>query len=202
MRRWIGSRSFFLALAPVAVLAAGTAASRSERPTVVHHYEAFEAGRLAPGLKVRASVPGDCWTTSAIEGRPYTWRCGTRNRYVHDPCFSATARSRIVVCPDAPWSRRVLLLRLTQHLPPWRIYKGGRWRMWPWGIETTDGKRCITLSASATGQVAGMQPTFSCKRDGLLLGFPNRKLSTWAIHHASGWRSKRATLVAISAAWW
>jgi hypothetical protein len=136
-------------------VAGASAASAGQERTVVHHYVAFKDGRLAPGLTVRASVPGYCWSTSVVEGRRYTWRC-IRGNAIHDPCFSAKPRSRFVVCPDAPWSKRVLVLRLTRPLPPWKVY-GGHWRKWPWGVTTADGKHCFTLAGTATGEVAGMR---------------------------------------------
>lgn len=173
----------------------------SVQPTRVHYYTAFKDGKLAPGLKVTGRVPGDCWATSGVEGRPYTWRCGEGN-YVHDPCFSATPRARLVACPDAPWNKRVLVLALSEPLPEWVESRGGRWRRWPWGVVTSTGKHCFTTSASATGQVAGMQHTYVCKEGGLLLGFPRRNSPAWTIYYARNWSSQRPKLVRISDAWW
>jgi hypothetical protein len=183
------------------VLPLGARASSVQRPTVLHTYLAFQAGKLAPGLNVRASVRGSCWTVSAVESHPYSWRC-LHGNYIHDPCFSATRTSGFVVCPDAPWSDSVLLLRLTEPLPRWRVYKRAvSESAWPWGIVTIGGKRCVTTVAAATGEVVGKQVTFVCSGGGLLAGFTHRNTRTWTIWYAPGWDAKRLILVSFADAW-
>jgi hypothetical protein len=182
----------------VASVCAGTASS-GERPTAVHSFVAFKAGKLAPGLTVSASVRGYCWSTSGVESRSYAWRC-LRGNTIHDPCFSATPRSNSVVCPERPWSKRVRLLRLTRPLPRWKLYKSRQ--DFPWGIWATTGKRCFSLAATATGEVAGKRHTYDCVDGGVLAGFAHRRKATWTIYYAPSWRSKRVTLVGITNAWW
>ena len=80
------------ALALTATVVSAPLSSAAARPTVLHTYNAFENGKLASGLFVRASVHGSCWTLSDVESRPYTWRCLHTN-YIHDPCFSATRQA-------------------------------------------------------------------------------------------------------------
>jgi hypothetical protein len=190
-----------LALLALLLPLGARASSAVQQSTVLHTYVAFQAGKLAPDLRVRASVPGSCWTVSAVESHAYSWRCSHGN-YIHDPCFSASRTSRFVVCPDAPWSDRVLLLNLTERLPPWRIYKRTvSESAWPWGIVTVGGKRCITAAAAATGEVAGKQVTFVCAGGGLLAGFTRRSTRTWTIWYAPAWDSKRLTLVSITDVW-
>ena len=180
---------------PAAGLATGPPVTR------LHTYTVFEDGELAPGLQVRATVQGSCWTESLVESRPYSWRCLHAN-YIRDPCFSATPTSRIVVCPDAPWSSRVLVLRLTAPLPSWHTYKPTiSASSWPWGIVTIGGKHCITTSGSATGEIAGEQVTFVCDGGGWLAGFTRRRTRTWTIWYAAGSNSEHVTLVTVADAW-
>ena len=175
--------------------------SASVRPTVLHTYTPFENEKLAPGLVVRASVQGSCWTLSEVESRPYTWRCLHKN-YIHDPCFSATPTSSMVACPDAPWSSRVLLLRLTKPLPRWHTYKPPiSASAWPWGIITIAGKHCISAASAATGEINGQRITYVCEGGGLLVGFTHRTTPTWTIWYASTFASKHLELVTIADAW-
>jgi hypothetical protein len=190
-----------LALCALVLPFGARAVSVAGAPTGLHTYIAFEAGKLAPDLNVWASVRGSCWTVSAVESRRYSWRCMHGN-YIHDPCFSATRTSRFVVCPDAPWSDRILLLRLIEPLPNWRVYKRTvSESAWPWGIVTIGGERCVTTAAAATGEVAGKQVTFVCSGGGLLAGFTRRATGTWTIWYAPGWGAKRLTLVSVVDAW-
>jgi hypothetical protein len=171
------------------------------QPTVLHTYTPFENGKLAPGLVVRASVHGSCWTLSDVESRPYTWRCLHTND-IHDPCFSATPTSNLVACPDAPWTNRVLLLRLTRRLPHWQSYKRPiPASAWPWAIVTISGKRCLTTAAAATGDINGKPITYVCQSSGLLVGFTHRTTPTWTIWYAPTSTSKHLMLITITDAW-
>jgi hypothetical protein len=173
----------------------------ASRATVLRTYTVFEDGGLAPGLQVRATVPGSCWTQSLVESRPYSWRC-LHGEYIRDPCFSPTPTSRFVVCPDAPWSSRVLVLRLTEPLPHWPAYKRTiSASSWPWGIVTIGGRHCSTTSGSATGEVTGKQVTYVCVGGGLLAGYTRRHTRTWTIWYAPAFNSKHLTLVTIADAW-
>jgi hypothetical protein len=149
-------------------------------------------------LLVRQRVAGSCWTTSAVVGRAYSWRCLHRNE-IHDPCFSATRHSSIVVCPVRPWSRTVLVIRLTSALPGWKEY--GFDQNFPWGVWTTNHKRCFSYSGSATGGVAGRAVTYGCEGGGLLVGLADRRTRQWTIHYVAGWHSTTAVVVGITDAW-
>ncbi len=191
----VGVLAFALTL--VGVPLAATAANS----TRLHTYTVFEHGKLAPDLKVRATVRGSCWTLSAVESRPYTWRC-LHGDDIDDPCFSATPTSNTVACPDAPWSSRVLLLRLTKPLPAWHTYKSTiSHSAWPWGIVTTGGKHCTSTVAAATGEIDGKQITYTCQGGGVLAGFTHRTTPTWTISYASGFASKHLTPVTIADVW-
>jgi hypothetical protein len=197
-RRRLGTLA---ALALAATVISVPLSSASGQPTILHTYTAFEHGKLAPGLVVRASVHGSCWTLSEVESRPYTWRCLHTN-YIHDPCFSTTPTSNLVACPDAPWSRRVLLLRLTRRLPHWQSYKRPiPVSAWPWGINTIGGKHCISAASAATGEINGQRITYVCEGGGLLVGFTHRTTPTWTIWYASTFTSKHLELTTIADAW-
>lgn len=189
-------RVTIVALVVTLGLAAGSSAS--EQPTAVHYYVAFKAGRLAPGLTVSTSVRGSCWSTSGLMTRRYAWRC-FRGNLIYDPCFSATPRGRLVACPKRPWSKRVLLMRLTRPLPAWKLYKSRRYV--PWGIWTSMGKRCFKLSHWQS-EVTGKRVTHYCVGRGVLAGFADRRRPTWTIYCAPSLRSKRVTLVGITDVWW
>ena len=107
-----------------------------------------------------------------------------------------------MVCPDAPWGSRVLLLRLTAPLPHWHAYRRTvSASSWPWGIVTIGGKHCVTTSGAATGEVAGRQVTYVCAGGGLLAGYTRRHTRTWTIWYAAGFSSKHARLVTVVEAW-
>jgi hypothetical protein len=151
--------------------------SASGRPTALHTYTAFEDGKLAPGLIVRASVRGSCWAQSEVE-------------------------SHLVACPDEPWSNHVLLLRLTKPLPHWHAYRRAiPPSAWPWAIITIAGKHCVTTVAAATGEIRGKPITYVCQGGGLLLGFTRRATATWTIWYAPTFTGRRLRLVTIADAW-
>jgi hypothetical protein len=194
-------RSIFIVAALGALALPAAASATTSQTTRLHTLRVFEGGRLAPGLSVRASVRGSCWTESLVESRPYSWRC-VHGNYIHDPCFSLARTSRTVVCPDAPWNDRVLVLALTERLPAWHFYsRTVSAAAWPWGIVTRNGKRCITAAGAATGEIAGKQVTYVCAGGGLLAGFTHRQTAAWTIDYAPGWTSKRLTMVGIADAW-
>ncbi len=85
--------------------------------TVVHETVWFKAGRPAPGLVITEDVAGHCSGPARSSPRADAWRCFADEHWI-DPCFSATARSRSVLCPTDPWSNTVRLVELTRRLPP------------------------------------------------------------------------------------
>jgi len=183
-------------LLAVLVFAAGSAARTG---TVVHHYGAFKDGKLAPGLRVRATRHGRCGSSSTIDRLPNSWRCFS-GRLLFDPCFSpARADSRIVACPERPWSRRVVLLRLGRPTGVWQHYK--RRTDFPWGIRTTNGKSCFSLAASARGSVAGRRITYQCEGGGLLAGYVHRNTALWTIRFARHEGVRSTKQVGITDVW-
>jgi len=192
-----------LVVALLGTLGFAVASAASEQPTAVHHYAAFKAGRIAPGLTVKDTVRGECWTESShLHQRRFAWRCSSRKgiwTYIYDPCLALTPRSSFVVCPERPWRKRVTIMRMTEPLPTWKRYKSRRYV--PWGIWTTAGKRCYSLSHWQS-EIAGRRVTHYCDGGGVLTGFADRRHPTWKIYYGASLRSKRVTLVGISDAWW
>ena len=157
------------ALALTATIVSVPLSSASGQPTVLHTYTAFEHGKLAPGLIVRATVRGSCWTLSAVESRPYTWRCQHGN-HIDDPCFSATPTSKRSPAPTHHGATGPLL-RLTKPLPHWHTYTPTiSDAAWPWGIVTLGGKHCTSTAPAATGEINGKQITYVCQDGGAARG--------------------------------
>jgi hypothetical protein len=180
-----------LTLALLAVLASGG--------TTVHEYAAFDGRRVAPGLHVRGTRHGRCGSSSTVDGRPFSWRCFS-GRFVFDPCFAASrSGGRIVVCPDRPWSRHVVVLRLGRPTGVWQHYR--RRTDYPWGIRTTTGRSCFSLAASATGSVAGRAITYECDGGGLLAGYVHRDKAQWTIRFAPAATAHRTEKVGITDVW-
>ena len=185
-------------LLAVSFLLAANAAG-SGRATAAHHFLAFKGGKLASGLRVSERGPGSCWEGSIADGRSDAWRCFLGD-LILDPCFSNGRSSQpYVVCPKAPWSARVTLLRLTKPLPLSNANKDRQAAVWPWGIVTSNRQRCLLITG-ATSRIAGQWISYGCESGGDLLGKPNRQAPTWTIFFAAK-GSKHLTRVAISDAW-
>jgi hypothetical protein len=165
-------------------------------PTVVGHYQPLVAGKVAPGLTVTATRSGDCPGASLVSSRIYAWRCFQGN-LIRDPCFSQPPKSAIVVCPQAPWNRRVLVLRLTRPLPTGWVgirQKGN----FPWAVITADGRHCTSYAGIAG---LGLAATYGCQDGSNLAGYVRRGSATWTIHET---RHQPAGLVVVgvSEVWW
>src|SRR4051812_13115791 len=184
----------------VAVLLAAGAAAAADPATTVHRIVAFRPnGKLAPGFRVLATRHGRCGSSSTVDGRPGSWRCFS-GRFLYDPCFALTrAGSRVVACPERPWSRRVVLLRLGRPTGAWQHYR--RRTDYPWGIRTTTGKLCFSLAATATGSVAGRRITYQCEGGGLLAGYVHRDRAQWTIRFARNAGVERTKQVGITDVW-
>jgi len=147
-----------LAALILAVPIGAVAASDASRTTSLHVYLVFRPdGRLASNLEVVTRTSGTCSGPSHISVRVDAWRCGPAQGF-YDPCFSSRGRATgPVVCPLAPWSSRVVLMRLSKSLPVLSGNpRGNPLRSGPWAMVTMAGKRC-RLIASGTIDVAGMR---------------------------------------------
>lgn len=130
------------------------------------------------------------------------WRCRTGN-YLHDPCFSSAYASGIVLCPDAPWLKTGVKIRLTTTLP---YAHGNRsapsLRAEPWAIELYGGRHCL-FSSGASNVVQGKRLNYFCgasSQEGLW-GFPYRGSEPWTILIAPLPASVLSELAAVRRAW-
>lgn len=201
MTRWIS----IAALALVIILAApvGSAApSIPSRTTTLHVYLAFRAdGRLATNLKVTSRSRGDCRSASHTSLRWDAWRCYRGSAY-GDPCFSNTrGPTQYVVCPLAPWSKRVALMRLSKPLPLNGNSTADPLRAEPWGIVTAAGTRCRSI-ATGTISVAGMRVSYGCSNGAYLVGETRRAAQPWKIFQLRSERANKLTEVTLASAWW
>ncbi|HEY7421733.1 MAG TPA: hypothetical protein VH541_06965 [Gaiellaceae bacterium] len=186
-----------LSIVCAAGLAVAAPAAGSGR-TVVHHFQAFSDGKIAPRVQVASRAPGYCWETSGVESRRYAWRCFKGN-YILDPCFSSTRQSRFVLCPTEPWSEDVVRLLLTRRLPRWQHYAYRQSR--PVGLWTTTGKRCVH-SSGATSDIEGKPITYVCRGGGVLVGLARRATPVWTVWWAPSFKAKHLTRVGLTDAWW
>jgi hypothetical protein len=146
--------------------------------TVVHETKWFRGSQPAPGLLITEDVPGHCVSSARSTPRTDAWRCFADEHWI-DPCFSASGRGRIVLCPTDPWSRNVRLVELTRKLPaastrPVRAYA-------PWGIWTANAKQCVIAVSGATLRLDGRRVRYECAISGFLVGYANTSSRQWTI---------------------
>jgi hypothetical protein len=186
-----------LSILCAAALAAAASASGSGH-TVVHYFQAFSDGKIAPHVQAVRRAPGYCWETSGVESRRYAWRCFKGN-VILDPCFSSTRHANFVLCPTEPWSEDVVRLRLTRRLPRWQ--HSTYHKSLPVGLWTATGKHCVH-SSGATSDIEGKPITYECRGGGVLVGFARRATPVWTISWAPSFKAKRLTRVGLTDAWW
>jgi hypothetical protein len=164
--------SALLVPASIAVASASgsTGGQRVHRPTWL-----TPAG-FAADVRVTERERGSCLSVSLTVARRDAWRCDTDD-FIIDPCFSAGSKSRILACPVAPWSRRVVALRLRSPLKRWRPFLDAT-RHAPWAIRVSNGKRCRSLFGAALDSVNGKPVTYRCAGSGFLLGWVGAVSST------------------------
>jgi hypothetical protein len=154
-------------------------AGAAPRPaTVLHETVWFRGTQPAPGLIVTEDVAGHCAGSARSSPRADAWRCFADEHWI-DPCFSATTHSRSVLCPLDPWSRTVRLVELTRRLPP--VSKRPVRTHAPWGIWTSNAKRCVIAVSGATLRLAGQRVRYECAVSGFLVGYANTRGREWTI---------------------
>jgi hypothetical protein len=164
------------ALVAFAVLA--VAAGRTGPSPVFHETVWLRGNAPAHGLLVTENVAGYCTSPARSTPRAYAWRCFADEHFI-DPCFSATPRSRMVVCPFDPWTKSVRLVSLTRRLPRW-VERRER-RNVPWGIWTANAKRCVLAVSGATLRLAGQRVRYECAGSGFLVGYAQVRARGWTI---------------------
>jgi hypothetical protein len=166
---------FALIALGVSAIASGATAGSSR--TVVHYFDAYKDGTIAPGVHVNQTARGHCWETSGVESRRYAWRC-LKGNYILDPCFSQARHGHVVLCPIKPWSTQVVRLQLTRSLPTWQRNRYNQ--SLPVGVWTATGKRCVHGSG-ATTEIRFKPITYQCEDGGVLVGLAKRSTATWTI---------------------
>jgi hypothetical protein len=167
-----------LRVALVALAALATPAGPPKPVTVVHETVWFRGSHMAPGLLVTEDVAGHCVGSARSTPRADAWRCFADYHFI-DPCFSATSRSRTVLCPVDPWSKSVRLVELTRRLP--RSARRTARTYAPWGIWTLNAKRCVIAVSGATLRLAGQRVRYECAGSGFLVGFADTRGREWTI---------------------
>ena len=149
------------------------------RPATVFHETVWFHGAVpAPGLLISEDVAGHCVSSARSTPRADAWRCFADEHFI-DPCFSATSRSRKVLCPLDPWSKTVRLVELSRRLP--RVAKRPVRTYAPWGIWTLNAKRCVLAVSGATLRLAGQRVRYECAGSGFLVGYAQVRAREWAI---------------------
>ena len=159
-------------------LAVALSAVAPQPATVVHETKWFRGAQPAPGLRITEDVAGHCVSSARSVPRDDAWRCFADEHWI-DPCFSATSRSRMVLCPVDPWSKNVRLVELTRALPP--VTKRAVRSYAPWGIRTANAKQCVIAVSGATLRLDGRRVRYECAISGFLVGYANTRSRQWTI---------------------
>ena len=154
-------------------------AAAAPRPvTVFHDTVWFRGGEPAADLTITQTLVGRCVGGARSSARPDAWRCFIDN-YFADPCFSPSSRSRLVVCPNDPWSRNVRIVELSRPLPA--VRKRPVRAFAPWAVWTLNGKRCVIAVSGATLRLGGQRVRYECAVSGFLVGYANTRDGLWTI---------------------
>jgi hypothetical protein len=153
-----------------------------QSPTRVVVFEPWTRAGLADGIRVAATVRGSCWVSSIASPRPDAYRCMVRNE-ISDPCFADRYTSRgygVVACPD-PGPARVVLVELTQPLPP---SSPAATTAWPWLITLASGLQCIDLTGATLYTKGIGRLNYACGTGSRAYGAP----FLWGdAHHGRTW---------------
>ncbi|WP_406435902.1 hypothetical protein OHB00_17855 [Streptomyces sp. NBC_00631] len=151
----------------------GSLFSPSEAPRVtrtdVRYVRLFdEEGHPAAGFTEdpRTRTHGKCWESSIVSEDPGAYRCidESSGNYLYDPCWEVRPARNIVGCIEDPWSRKIILVRLSSdpsygHMPS---------AVDPWGLEVQDPSdpwkflRC-TFRGGANTPIGGQATPWECK---------------------------------------
>ena len=168
--------------------------------TVELRYTPFAAdGSLRDGLRASPQFGGSCVTGSFLVAGPSAFRC-TAATHIYDPCYldpkASTIERSVMVCVRAPWSRKVLRLRVRRPL------SGGAAAAPtgpPWALRLASGRLCL-LVGGATSTVSGRRMRYACG-ERYLFGIPDAMRPTWRIRQARTPGGSGMRQVAIATAW-
>lgn len=131
------------------------------------------------GLKIKVAAKlATCGAGSDSVGNAY--RCFAGN-YVYDPCWAdeTPGRAPSVLCRSAPWQHTLIRLKLKAGLAPFLSAPRPREVRYPWGVQLTDGRRCLAAQG-AHGTAFGKVIEYGCEHSSLVL------LGTMSMSHGVG----------------
>ena len=161
----------------------------------------FGPAGLSIGMAVTEKLNGTCFAGSvASSSRPDAWRCSSGNGIL-DPCYQRIlGDEKQLACPvGGPWPANVVLLTLTQPLPPEPRKEARREETLPWALELASGQRC-TLFTGATAPVAGMRINYGCPGGFQVVGDVDRSQTVWRVF-LQGEKSIALEQVDVAVAW-
>lgn len=168
----------------------GLPARADTAKTSVMVFAPWAHGQLSSAFTIARKATGSCYSNALTTDRPDAWRCFI-GEDIYDPCFSGVAHASVVACADDPFSRRLILLRLTKPLPNEKdpttemLQPKGE----PWGLRLANGETCA-FATGATDVAQGMRMNYECKGNDFIVGFPDRSKSVWTAH-AIVWPDKK-----------
>jgi hypothetical protein len=162
-------------------------------------------GNLASGYRIAGVVSGSCEGGSDVVafGAASIVRCSTGHS-LFDPCWQETPRNRLSsLCLQAPWFRNVVEIH-EKASPSEGKGVASKDTRFPWGIELTDGKHCISDPGSPD-RFHGSIVRYYCNSELRLLNWPNESNNEWQIRtviwDATTKSYKNSTVVRIKTAW-
>jgi len=180
---------------------APTSSPRVPARTEVRFYEPFGEQGLNPPLQVTRVVGGYCWTGSVVDHtRPDAWRC-MASSIIYDPCFEDPIAFSTMVCAESPWATDLIELQLTRRLPLGERNDGGGSQNLPWGVELTNGERCLLLSG-ATAATGTMRWNYGCPSGNWVVGEVGRRGRQWRVFYFQPDVSPALVEVAVRVAWY
>jgi hypothetical protein len=169
--------------------------------TQVRRFQPWAEDGLALDLSVASITSGHCWSGSILDaGRADAWRCVAAGSVIHDPCFSNAFpnTANVLACADSPFQGGIVLLTLTEPLPPDHANRGSDGAA-PWALRLVDGAQC-TAQGGTTWVVDGMRLNYLCDDGGWVAGGPDVSAPLWVVQYTTD----RATTipVAVATAWY
>jgi hypothetical protein len=189
-----------LAVGPsMAVEAAATHPAATARTVVTHVSPVSSHGNLLSGYSITGRH-NHAKCSAGSDTTHNTYRCFAGNG-VFDPCWVQSTKS-LVVCLSAPWSFRLVQLKVKHYSNSGRTTKSSRT---PWGVQLTNGVQC-ELADGATTLIAGKRLNYFCSHEKYVLyGGVSTSSRTWTIrrakpkgHHG---HYRKAGRVSLSKAW-
>jgi hypothetical protein len=189
-----------LAVGPsMAVQAAAAHPAAAARTVVTHVRPVSSHGNLLPGYSITARH-NHAKCSAGSDTTHNTYRCFAGNG-VYDPCWVQSTKS-LVVCLSAPWSFRLVQLKVKHYSNAGRTTKSSKT---PWGVQLANGVQC-GLADGATTLIAGKRLSYFCSHvKDVLYGGVNRSGRTWTIRRATPkghhGRYRKAGRVNLTKAW-